>query len=38
MLRAKKLAARRKTRVRTAIRKKGHGRVRLSVFRSHKHI
>ena len=38
MLRGKKLAARRKTRVRVAIRKKAHGRVRLSVFRSHKHI
>jgi large subunit ribosomal protein L18 len=38
MLRAKKLRTRRKFRVRFAIRKKAHGRVRLSVFRSHKHI
>jgi large subunit ribosomal protein L18 len=38
MLRANKLRRRRKFRVRFSIRKKAHGRARLSVFRSHKHI
>ena len=38
MLRGKKLSMRRKRRVRYSIRKRAHGRVRLSVFRSHKHI
>ncbi len=38
MLRGKKVAARRKVRVRHGIRAKSRGRVRLSVFRSHKHI
>ncbi len=38
MLRGKGLAARRKLRVRHSIRTKARGRVRLSVFRSHKHI
>ncbi len=37
-LKSKRLAARRKQRVRTAIRNKAGGRVRLSVFRSGKHI
>jgi large subunit ribosomal protein L18 len=37
-VKSKALAARRKQRVRTAIRKKAYGRVRLSVFRSGKHI
>jgi len=35
---SKALAARRKQRIRTAIRKKAGGRVRLSVFRSGQHI
>jgi large subunit ribosomal protein L18 len=38
MLRPNKLRQRRKRRVRDSIRKRAHGRVRLSVFRSHKHI
>ncbi len=38
MLRNKKLAVRRKRRVRHGLRVKAHGRARLSVFRSHKHI
>jgi large subunit ribosomal protein L18 len=38
MLRGKKLAVRRRRRVRHSIRTKSRGRVRLSVFRSHKHI
>ena len=38
MLRANKLRLRRKRRVRFGLRKKAHRRVRLSVFRSHKHI
>jgi large subunit ribosomal protein L18 len=38
MLKANKLRRRRKFRVRFSIRKKARGRVRLSVFRSHKHI
>jgi large subunit ribosomal protein L18 len=37
-VKSKKLAARRKQRVRTAIGKKAGGRIRLSVFRSGKHI
>jgi len=35
---SKALAARRKQRIRTAIRKNAGGRVRLSVFRSGQHI
>ncbi len=38
MATAKELFERRKARVRTSIRKKGSGRVRLSVFRSQNHI
>jgi large subunit ribosomal protein L18 len=38
MLRGKKLEVRRKRRVRQSIRSKSRGRMRLSVFRSHKHI
>lgn len=37
-VKSKALAARRKDRIRTQIRKKAGGRVRLSVFRSGKHI
>ncbi|MDR3517352.1 MAG: 50S ribosomal protein L18 [Azospirillaceae bacterium] len=38
MLKPKELTARRKLRVRVQIRKRGGGRLRLSVFRSSKHI
>jgi large subunit ribosomal protein L18 len=38
MLSARELRERRQMRVRSAIRKKGSGRPRLSVFRSNKHI
>lgn len=38
MATAKKLFERRRSRVRTSIKKKGAGRIRLSVFRSQNHI